>query len=109
MQDCLRCRGWGFRGGVNGIQRAVAMESIIGRMAHPISERGTWNWLADNSATDELLNVDFAGMPVMRLYRVSDILIRRREDIEKALYARISDLFSLQRIFPLNCNQVKTI
>lgn len=82
--------------GMNSIQRAVAMGSIIGRMAHPTSERGTWNWLANNSAAGELLDVDFAGMPVMRLYRVSDILIRRREDIEKALYARISNLFSLQ-------------
>ena len=82
--------------GMNSIQRAVAMGSIIGRMAHPTSERGTWNWLANNSAAGELLDVDFAGMPLMRLYRVSDILIRRREDIEKALYARISNLFSLQ-------------
>lgn len=82
--------------GMNGIQRAVAMGSIIGRMAHPTSERGTWRWLKERSAIGELLDVDFEGMPLMRLYRVSDMLIRRREDIEKALYARISDLFSLQ-------------
>lgn len=82
--------------GMNGIQRAVAMGSIIGRMAHPASERGTWNWLKDQSATGELLDVDFEGIPLMSFYRVSDLLIRRREDIEKALYARISDLFSLQ-------------
>jgi len=82
--------------GMNGIQRAVALGSIIGRMANPASELGTWNWLKDHSATGELLDVDFEGMPLMRLYRVSDLLIRKREDIEKALYARISDLFSLQ-------------
>jgi len=82
--------------GMNGIQRAVVMGSIIGRMAHPASERGTWNWLKDQSATGELLDVDFEGIPLMSFYRVSDLLIRRREDIEKALYARISDLFSLQ-------------
>lgn len=82
--------------GMNGVQRAVAIGSIIGRMANPASELGTWNWLKDNSAVGELLDVDFEGMPLMRLYRVSDILIRRREDIEKALYGRISNLFSLQ-------------
>lgn len=82
--------------GLNGIQRAVAIGSIIGRMARPSSERGTWNWLKDQSATGELLDVDFEGIPLMSFYRVSDLLIRRREDIEKALYARISDLFSLQ-------------
>lgn len=82
--------------GMNGIQRAVAMGSIIGRMAHPTSERGTWSWLKERSAIGELLDVDFEGMPLMSLYRASDILIRRREDIEKALSARISDLFSLR-------------
>ena len=82
--------------GMNGVQRAVAIGSIIGRMANPTSELGTWNWLKDNSAIGELLDVDFEGMPLMRLYRVSDILIRRREDIEKALYGRISNLFSLE-------------
>ena len=80
---------------MNGIQRAVAMGSIIRRMAHPTSELGTWNWSKNNSATGELLDVDFAGVPLMKFYRVSDILIRRREDIEKALYTRISNLFSL--------------
>jgi transposase len=81
---------------MNGIQRAVAIGSIIGRMANPASELGTWNWLKDNSAAGELLDVDFEGIPLMRLYRISDILIRRRADIEKALYGKISNLFSLE-------------
>src|SRR5665647_1128005 len=41
--------------GMNGIQRAVTMGSIIGRMAHPTSERGTWRWLKERSAIGELL------------------------------------------------------
>lgn len=82
--------------GMNGIQRAVAIGGIIGRMANPASELGTWNWLKDKSAIGELLDVDFEGIPLMRLYRVSDILIRRRADIEKALYGKISNLFSLE-------------
>lgn len=87
--------------GMNGVQRAAAMGSIIGRMANPASELGTWNWLKNNSAAGELLDADFEAMPLMRLYRVSDLLIRRRDDIEKALYARISDLFSPQNTVTL--------
>lgn len=81
--------------GLNGIQRTVALGSIIGRMALPGSELATWGWLKNNSALGELLDVDFEGVPLMRLYRVSDFLVRHREDIEQALFMRINDLFSL--------------
>lgn len=81
--------------GLNGIQRAVALGSIIGRMAAPGSELATWRWLKEKSAIGELLETDFEGVPLMRLYRVSDLLIRRRESIEKALFSRIDTLFSL--------------
>lgn len=81
--------------GLNGIQRAVALGSIIARMAAPGSELSTWRWLREKSALGELMDVDFEGVPLMRLYRVSDILVRHRDDIEKALFARINDLFSL--------------
>jgi transposase len=81
--------------GLNGIQRAVALGSIIGRMAAPGSELATWRWLKEKSAIGELLETDFESVPLMRLYRVSDLLIRRRESIEKALFSRIDTLFSL--------------
>ena len=34
-------------------------------------------------------------MPLMRLYRTSDLLVRHRQSIETALFSRINDLFSL--------------
>ncbi len=34
-------------------------------------------------------------MPLMNLYRASDLLVRRRETIEAALFSRINDLFAL--------------
>jgi hypothetical protein len=34
-------------------------------------------------------------MPLVRLYRVSDLLLRHRDAIKAALFARIQDLFSL--------------
>ncbi|HAK59390.1 MAG TPA: IS1634 family transposase [Nitrospiraceae bacterium] len=81
--------------GLNGVQRAAALGSIIGRMAAPGSELATWHWLKERSALGELLEVDFEAMPLMRLYRVSDLLVRHREKLEEALFGRIQTLFSL--------------
>ena len=81
--------------GLNGVQRAAALGSIIGRMAAPGSELSTWRWLCERSALGELLAVDFEAMPLMRLYRASDLLVKHREHIEAALFNRIQDLFTL--------------
>ncbi len=81
--------------GLNGIQRNCALGSIIGRIASPGSELATWHWLQEKSAVGELLDVDFEGVPLMRLYRVSDLLVRHRDEIEKQLFGRIDNLFSL--------------
>ena len=81
--------------GFNGVQRATAAASLIGRMAAPGSELSTYNWLTTRSALGELLDVDFEAMPLMRLYRVSDLLVRHRDSIEDALFTHLQDLFSL--------------
>ena len=81
--------------GMNAGQRACALGSIIGRMACPGSELSTWRWLQNKSALGELVDVDFEGVPLMRLYRTSDLLVRNRAAIEESLFRRINDLFSL--------------
>lgn len=81
--------------GLNGVQQAAAIGNIIGRMAQPGSELATYGWLTDRSGLGELLEVDYESMPLMRLYRASDLLVKHRQTIESALFARISDLFSL--------------
>jgi transposase len=81
--------------GLNPNQKAVATASIIGRMAQPGSERRTWNWVREESALGELLDVDFENVPLISFYRVSDQLVAKREQIEQALFSRISSLFSL--------------
>lgn len=80
--------------GLNGKQSACALGSIIGRMAAPGSELSTWYWLKDQSALGELLDTDFEAINLMRLYRVSDLLVNNRGVIEKALFTRLNDLFS---------------
>jgi Transposase DDE domain len=81
--------------GFNGVQRAAVAGSLIGRMAAPGSELATWRWLGERSALGELLGVAFDSVPLMQLYRASDLLIRHRDKIEEALFAHIRDLFAL--------------
>jgi len=83
------------KAGLNRIQRASAFGSIIARMAEPGSERASWQWLRDSSSLGELLNVDYESLSSMRLYRVSDLLIRNKEQIENNLFSQIKNLFSL--------------
>ena len=82
--------------GFNGTQRALAMASVIARMAAPGSERASWRWLCERSALGELLGVDFERMSMMRLYRVSDALVAQRAAIEAQLFDRATDLFGLR-------------
>jgi hypothetical protein len=52
--------------------------------------------IAGNSRQQgELLDTDFETMPLVRLYRVCDLLLRHRDAIEEALFAGIRDLFTL--------------
>lgn len=81
--------------GLNGVQQAAAIGSIIGRMAEPGSELATYGWLTGQSGLGELLEVDYEAMPLMRLYRTSDLLVKHRQTIESLLFSRISELFSL--------------
>lgn len=82
--------------GLNKVQQDAAIGCIIGRMAEPGSELATYGWLTERSGLGELLDVDYAGMPLIRLYRTSDLLVKHRQTIESLLYARIGELFSLE-------------
>jgi len=81
--------------GLNGVQRAAVAGSLIGRMAVPGSELATWRWLGERSALGELLGVNFDTMPLMQLYRASDLLVRHRDKIETMLFTNIQDFFGL--------------
>ena len=82
--------------GMNGPMRAAAVGSIVGRLAHPASERATQAWLRERSALGELLGVDFETMGAMQLYRASDALMKHRETIESHLFGRAMRLFDLE-------------
>jgi hypothetical protein len=81
--------------GLSGPLRSVILGVIIGRMAHPASERATRRWLVQRSGLGELLDVDFEALAENALYRASDALMRHRSAIEEALFGRVSELFGL--------------
>jgi hypothetical protein len=81
--------------GLTGPQRAAVLGVLLGRLAAPGSELATQRWLCERSALGELLDVDFAAMSRRAFYRASDVLMRHREALEAALFARVSELFGL--------------
>src|SRR5665647_1567048 len=79
--------------GINGAHIAAIVGSIIGRMAGVGSELATHNWLMKQSALGELLEVDYASLPLMTMYRAADALWKHGAQIEQTLFTRLTDLF----------------
>lgn len=82
--------------GFNRAQCAAAIGNVIGRMAAPGSELATWGWLKNESALGEILEFDFWGMSLMRLYRASDLLLHHQAKIEAFVFERVRSLFALE-------------
>ncbi len=82
--------------GINGVMRTAIVGSIIARMAVPGSELASHRWLTATSGLGDLLEVDLAALPLSRLYRASDLLMKHREEIESHLFARIETVFALE-------------
>jgi transposase len=87
--------------GINGAQIAAIVGSIIGRMAGVGSELATHNWLMKQSALGELLEVDYASLPLMTMYRAADALWKHSRQIEQTLFTRITDLFGFSTTITL--------
>lgn len=81
--------------GMNGVMRTAIVGSIIARMAVPGSELASHRWLTASSGLGDLLEVDLAALPLSRLYRASDLLMKHRDEIETRLFTRIETVFGL--------------
>ncbi len=79
--------------GFNGRQKSAALGNIIGRMCEPRSELATHYWLQNKSALGELLEFDFQTLPLMQLYRASDLLLKHKPLIEERLFENARSLF----------------
>jgi len=74
----------------------LAYLSVVGRLVHPASERNTAEWARQLSAIDELLGTDFSRLSHNALYRISDVLLEHKEQLENYLAQKEKDLFHLQ-------------
>jgi hypothetical protein len=81
--------------GINGTQCSTIIGSIIARMAAPGSELAAHRWLGKTSGLGELLDVDYETLPLISLYRASDVLWKRHAALEHSLFAKTCDLFNL--------------
>jgi transposase len=68
---------------------------VIGRLLHPSSERDAALWAKKISALDELLGTNFQHLSNNALYRLSDELVKHRDEIEKQLSERERNIFHL--------------
>lgn len=87
--------------GFNRHQLAAALGNIIARMAFPASELASYHWLQQRSGLGDLINYDFEGMGLDRLYQVSDLLWKHRESLESHLYQQEATLFNFNETITL--------
>lgn len=81
--------------GLSRTEVSTAIGTIIGRMIAPGSELSTHRWLQRESGLGEIIDYDFNQCSLSRLYRVSDQLLKHRDELETHLFARERSLFDL--------------
>jgi transposase len=90
MADALNALGF------NRSQCQAAAISVINRLADPSSEHSLPDWYR-RTGLPELMGNRLRGVGDDRFYRVSDLLLARKEEIERHLRERQSSLFNLKR------------
>lgn len=74
----------------------AAIGVVAARLINPASERKTHIWLKEISGIDELMDTDFSKLSQDRVYKVSDMLLKGKKDIEKHLSFKERNLFNLE-------------
>ena len=81
----LKLSNYFKRLGLTPREVALALGTIIARAIYPASERATFMWLQNNSALGELLHFDFTATSLKKLYKISDLLLENKEELENYL------------------------
>jgi len=74
----------------------VTIGVIAARLVAPSSERAAHVWLQRMTGIEDLLETDFSDLSQDRVYKVSDLLLRRKTEIEEYLRIRECSLFNLE-------------
>ena len=81
--------------GFNKVNIEAALGVIAARLLAPASERATHLWLQNETALDDLMDTSFASLSQDRVYKVSDMLLKNKAEIEAHLQGRETHLFNL--------------
>jgi transposase len=73
----------------------AAIGVIAARLIAPSSERATHLWLQTMTALGDLVRADFTDMSQDRVYKVADMVLAHKQEIEDHLRSKESSLFSL--------------
>lgn len=79
--------------GKQSIDAAIGV--ITARLLSPASERATHLWLCNRTSLDDLMDTSFEFLSQDRVYRVSDMLLKNKVEIESHLQEREVNLFNL--------------
>ncbi|MCP3923136.1 MAG: hypothetical protein GY714_11180 [Desulfobacterales bacterium] len=97
LQLCNKLKELGF----NKHELSAAIGTIIGRMIEPGSELATHYWLQNHTGLGELIDYDYEGMSLTRMYQISDKIYKHKEEIERHLYVRQRFLFQFEETITL--------
>ncbi len=87
--------------GLNKPQVCAAIGTVIGRMIVPGSELATHYWLQHNTGLGELLGYDYENMKLMKMYQISDTLLKHKQELERHLYERQRSIFQFEETITL--------
>ncbi len=87
--------------GFTNRQVEVMIGIIIARLAGCGSELEAYQWLQNKTALEELLDTDFSQLSKKLVYNTSDLLIKKKKEIEQYLSLRETELFNLDNTIVL--------
>ncbi len=88
LEGYLEALGWKRKWIIRG------MIYLIARAVYPASDRKTADWLQRNSGICELYNIEAKKVTRHHLYKVSKMLYRQKEEIERYLREKTGELFT---------------
>ncbi|MBF0527655.1 MAG: IS1634 family transposase [Deltaproteobacteria bacterium] len=74
----------------------AAIGVIAARLLAPASERATHSWLQNQTTLDDLIDTNFDSLSLDRVYKVSDMLLENKGDLEAHLRVKETHLFNLE-------------
>ena len=79
--------------GFSARERSLAEAVVLGRLIKPGSDLGTWRWLRNSSAINELTEVSLEKIKKDAIYEIADQLLKYKDPIEEHLFQREKKIF----------------